>query len=299
MKFKKIKNKLILSTLAISAFVCFLTTAVSCSYENKDKESSDRQFREEIKLDFDENIGKKLNETITVEVWEDFFKTKKVKKELTYWEQFKPVEGTVVQVYDGDTYLLEYKDESGNVVSQKIRSWGIDTPETKSVHTPNVSDLEQEYSDRDTEHAKSLILGKAVRTYFFPSGSTYDRRTGITFFGDNFEKCFEFQMLKDGFTLSRMTLVDINSFKSEYSKKQKDSIPGLFLKDFAYAANHAVLNNKAFYEKFKTPLELQEAVYGSHGDVLSRFMYLPSLLNNREAVNEENNIFKFLEKNNK
>ncbi|QJR44310.1 thermonuclease family protein [Mycoplasma miroungirhinis] len=290
MKFKLFKKKFLLTTLVITTFVSFSAVSVSCNIDSHFKKEITSQESKSV----DNKIGKKLNQEITIKKYKEDDKSKIIDVKTTYWQKFGYIEGTVIKVFDGDTYLLEY-EKDGEKKQVKIRCWGLDTPETRSPNVPNVSEIEQKYSDLDTEHAKSLILNQKVRTILLHQ-QTYDREVGITFFGKNFEECFEYRMLKDGYTLPRFTKENIESWKLEFNKKQKDSIASLFLKDFAYATNYAVLKRLGFYKDFKTPEELQRKVFLSHGDVISTFMFLPSLLENGYYVEAEDNIFLFLDK---
>ncbi|QJG66919.1 thermonuclease family protein [Mycoplasma phocoenae] len=287
----KTKNKLKLNlfkgALAVTAFASLPLMTISCN-------KLDQNLVKEIN-EYDYNIGNKLNQKVAIKEFDENKNIIETKK--TYWNAFGYIEGTVTRVYDGDTFSFmpdHPMDESEKTKGLKVRCKYIDTPESIGPHTPSATELEQSYSDRDTEFAKSLILGKKVRVIGRRTDRTYDRMTGITFFGDNFERCFELEMLKNGFTVSTLSKEDTSDYRIQYDSNVKDTYMGLFAKDFAYAQNYGVLNKQNFFNEFNTAEDLCNTVYSAHGNAWNDHGYYKYLTNSPSAQDSENNFIEWL-----
>ncbi|MBN0919031.1 thermonuclease family protein [[Mycoplasma] gypis] len=311
----KNKKRILFSLLAVSAIstTAFVSLATSCQ-NSEYKEFLDKQ-KEQI-LNFDPaHVTQKLNQTFTFEKKLTPTSLRKTRVTESYWDLFKHYEGEVVNVFDGDTYTLKIKVPNPNKPNEfstqkvKVRSWGIDTPETESDKVQRVSQKEQSFSDRDTEFAKSLLTPhRKVILIADLNVKSYDRVIGITLFSDkenpeslsDYNHIFEIEMLYNGFTVSRINSTDVSTGKYENPQiKENPDEPAetfqqLFLWDFAYAWNNAILNRKNFYNNYRYPYQLQDEVYGSHGDVITSDVLLPELTRYPKQTTAENNIFKFL-----
>lgn len=112
-------------------------------------------------------------------------------------------DGIVMHWIDGDTVVVKFNGESTNT---NIRIMNIDTPEINhSTPGSSVVDApEQEWGEKATNLAKGLIpVGSPIR--IVTSGAqSYNRTIGSVFYGTNFSKNLEIEMLKAGLAFPTM-----------------------------------------------------------------------------------------------
>ncbi|TPE58042.1 hypothetical protein FJO69_00315 [[Mycoplasma] falconis] len=201
------------------------------------------------------------------------------------WDYFQYAEGIVKSYADGDTIRItitkqpaSHYEYANNVKpedlqktfttsSVTIRNPMIDTLEqnTQPGNEDSLSEREVALANIDTEHAKNMMpVGTKVRIIFDLASKSYDRYIGWIFFGDNFEKQYDIEMLASGFTLARINKNALGLFRSDYPEisttNPSNSIMSYLLPYAAYAYNIASVEKRGYYNPETTFLNSDEKV---------------------------------------
>lgn len=244
---------------------------------------------------------------------------KKVTKSL--WENFNAIEAKVTRVVDGDTIWFSVVKGSISDTQEKMFEPGtelrIRVPLTDTLEEyGDASEREKELAAYDSAFARSLLpVGTTVRLISdnWASGS-YDRKVAYIFFGENFEKQFDIEMLANGYTMLRISESDFKSFVTDYNEEIKPVISSYLAYYAAKAFNDGYTKKRGFYRteghkvtingkeetlKFKNPQQFSE-VFDAHGSALIsdayRFLYPFNIEKQHRKLynNPQNNIYEFL-----
>ena len=83
----------------------------------------------------------------------------------TQFKQLNGIRGRVVKVVDGDTVdveLFKLKNKDGQPLVERIRLWGIDTPETEKIRHGELLQKGEPYADEATQLTRELCMDKIV-----------------------------------------------------------------------------------------------------------------------------------------
>ncbi|MGX9358359.1 hypothetical protein ACWXVL_01045 [Mycoplasma sp. 128] len=319
-------KKILLSTLAVTsltAFACLpVVSCVNVNGGSDNRGGSNRGNNEEAsKVDNWKKSSQTVYDAIENLVNVDFSKLLSIKKEeknfdsstgeittsyKTYWDKFVVYDATVVRVSDGDTYIVKYIKD-GKEMQARIRSWALDTPEAPGPTTYVDGDPkhteEQFASDQDTKFAESILTpGRKIK--ILVSSMSYDRLVGISLYSDkpnptelsDFTKCYEFEVLKNGFSTPRVGESELLQFISQVSDDFL-SFQTLFMPYFWAATNYGIIHKQGFYKLFSAnkPYDFVPRVYVTHGDPTTQFMLLPEFTQGGWITTErDNNLSRFL-----
>ncbi|PZV99891.1 hypothetical protein [Metamycoplasma auris] len=313
------KNWWILGTspLLISSFaIISCTTKINNEYYDSLKLNN--TFFGVTKLD---EVGKIFNTKYKDKIIKNQETREIVEVERDLWEKFFALEGVVEQIVDGDTLNVKITNnklhnneyfKNGEVIG--IRVPMIDTLEEYK----EAPQKERALASYDSSFARKMLpVGTKVRVITDNwANKSYNRFVGYVFFGNNFEKELDIEMLRNGFTLPRVQEVTFKNFISDYDDEKKSS-PASYLIPYVAKAfnegwlkkrgfykkegNEIILNNKKQIIKFKNPKEFS-TVYEAHGEALIndayRFFYPTVIPKKIHSIfkNEKNNFYEFLEK---
>lgn len=311
-------NKFLL-ILASSAGLVVGAPLLSVSCMTVDKEKINLSKFNVIKKNYEipvyefSKVGTIFNKSINYRMYVTDEKGNKTIKEVSQslWDYYNYIEGEVTRIFDGDTIEIKVTKQpnpkpGGKVLhvptTMKLRIPMIDTLEE---NTPEVGKEEKELAKKDHAYAEKLIpIGSKVRVISSNwSEKTYDRFVGYVFFGKNFERQFDIEMLAGGYTLARLdTTKVISEFIADLSKESTEAkeIRSYLLPYAAYAINYGILNRKGFYGEvanMRSPYELSSK-YLEHGQGMVDFSL--SILHYNywkkpKLATKKNNIYRYLE----
>ncbi|ENY68596.1 Hypothetical protein, predicted lipoprotein [Metamycoplasma auris 15026] len=266
-----------------------------------------------------DEVGKIFDKKYKETVITDLETRKEEVKERSFWEKFFAIEGVVDSVVDGDTLYvkvtngkLHNKQHFNNGEIIKIRIPMIDTLEEYDKASPK----ERALASIDSAFAKKMVpVGTKVRVITENwANKSHDRVIGYVFFGNNFEKEWDIEMLRNGLALPRVQESAFKNFLFDYDDKIKSSPASYLIPYVAKAFNEGWLQKRGFYKKggndinlngkkksikFKNPEEFATA-YEAHGKALIndayRFFYPTVLPKGVHSIfkNDKNNFYEFL-----
>ena len=128
----------------------------------------------------------------------------------------RTVEGTAIQVADGDTFKLETAEGT----KLKVRLYGIDAPETEKANkrTGKVSKPGQPYGNEAYRALESKILDKEVKVDILAI-DRYKRMVGIVYLDSG---NVNLEMVKEGWAWAYREYLD-RPYASEYLDAEKEA----------------------------------------------------------------------------
>ncbi|QIW62221.1 hypothetical protein [Mycoplasmopsis gallinacea] len=174
-----------------------------------------------------------------------------------------------------------------------------------------INRIEKSLSELDTEFAKSLLLNKKVRMISSNWGDkSYNRNVAHIFYQDETTgkwKLFSLEVLKNGYSLPRLTDSEIKGYLSTKDSEDPKLINTLLLPYIANAFNYGYKKGLGFYSdktfeilKEKFPNDINKKIsspddlvkyYGEHGNIYSdakEFFQLPGSSGFSELKSEDN-----------
>ncbi|VEU70158.1 hypothetical protein [Mycoplasmopsis glycophila] len=201
---------------------------------------------------------------------------------------FKNLENEIAQAKSsGDNNTAQQKTAKLNDLRNKLE----------------INRVERSLSHFDTEYARKLLpVGKKVKLISDNwADKSYERSVAHILFQDettNQWKLFSLEMLKNGYTLPRLTNTEVSNYKKQTEldseQENSDSFGALVMPYIVNAFNYGIKQQKGFYSqevfesikskypnsissRISTPLELSK-FYGEHGNIYSDskdFLMLP------------------------
>lgn len=153
------------------------------------------------------------------------------------------LEGTVVRVKDGDTFVL-----SANGIFHDVRLIGVDTPE--SVHPSKSVEC---FGKEASNFLKNYLTGKTVKLEEDPSQSTYDK-----------------YRRRLGYVWIEKELVNLKIIREGYGHEYTYNIPYKYQSEFKKAQEEAELEKKGLWAPTACANVKKESIVENNSGIVKR-----------------------------